>query len=88
MPEPRLAKLVSKTNGRWLLAIALLVFAAALARTGGDDFACGLGEVAVADLGEGVVMRTCLWQKQPGVVVRTGPMELIKNGILILKARH
>ena len=51
------------------------------------EFSCVDGRVAVADLGEGVVMHTCLWEKQPGVVVRTGPMELIKNDVLILKTQ-
>ncbi len=32
-------------------------------------------------------MRTCLWEKTPGNVVRAGPIELIKNGILILKTQ-
>ena len=31
-------------------------------------------------------MLTCMWEKEPDVVVRTGPLELVKNGILILRA--
>lgn len=39
----------------------------------------------MADLGNGVIMHTCMWEKAANVTVRTGPLELIKNGVLILK---
>lgn len=32
-------------------------------------------------------MRTCMWKKDPNVVIRVGPLELIKNGILILRTQ-
>lgn len=50
-----------------------------------DEFRCPLGKEVSASLGQGVSMRTCMWEKEPSVFVRTGPLELIKNGILILK---
>lgn len=50
-------------------------------------FECALGEEVSANLGEGVTMRTCVWEKEPGVLVRNGALELIKNGILILKTQ-
>ncbi len=46
---------------------------------------CPLGHAVMADLGDGVIMRTCMWEKAANVTVRTGPLELVKNGILILK---
>lgn len=52
-----------------------------------DEFHCAVGKAVVAGLGEGVIMRTCLWEKEPDLVVRAGPLELIKNGILILKTQ-
>ena len=49
------------------------------------EFTCTNGKRVSADLGDGVIMRTCLWEKAPDVILRTGPLELIKNGVLILK---
>lgn len=49
------------------------------------EFTCPQGETVLADLGDGVTMRTCLWQKSTNVTVRTGPLELVKNGVLILR---
>jgi len=51
------------------------------------EFQCPIGNAVSASLGDGVTVRTCLWEKQPNLVVRTGPLELIKNGILILKTQ-
>lgn len=51
------------------------------------EFQCAVGNAVTASLGDGVTMRTCLWEKEPNLVVRTGPLELIKNGILILKTQ-
>ena len=48
---------------------------------------CSLGSPVTADLGDGVTMRTCLWEKEPDLVVRAGPIELVKNGVLILKTQ-
>jgi hypothetical protein len=53
--------------------------------SGAAEFSCQQGEMVLADLGEGVIMRTCMWEKAANVTVRTGALELIKNGILILK---
>ena len=49
------------------------------------EFTCAKGKRVSADLGEGVIMHTCIWEKAPDVILRTGPLELIKNGVLILK---
>lgn len=48
---------------------------------------CPLGNAVVADLGDGVVMHTCLWEKAPGELVRAGPLQLVRNGIPILQAQ-
>ncbi len=50
-----------------------------------NGFECKLGEKVVAGLGDGVTMRSCSWEKSPGTFVRTGPLQLIKNGVLILQ---
>ncbi|MCP4335536.1 MAG: hypothetical protein GY785_23035 [Gammaproteobacteria bacterium] len=50
-----------------------------------NGFECKLGEEVVAGLGDGVTMRTCSWEQSPGTFVRTGPLRLVKNGILILQ---
>ena len=67
-----------------LLAILIIaaprLFAAA-------KFQCPVGNEVTAGLGDGVIMRTCLWEKEPQLVVRAGPLELVKNGILILKTQ-
>ena len=49
------------------------------------EFNCTKGKRVSADVGDGVIMHTCLWEKAPDVILRTGPVELIKNGVLILK---
>ena len=32
-------------------------------------------------------LRTCMWQKDQNILVRVGPLELVKNGILILRTQ-
>ena len=49
------------------------------------EFNCPQGEPVLADIGGGVIMRTCRWEKAANVTVRTGPLELVKNGVLILR---
>jgi len=50
-----------------------------------NGFECELGKEIIAGLGDGVTMHTCRWEKTPGTFVRTGPLQLVKNGILILQ---
>ena len=52
-----------------------------------DEFRCPVGKEVTASLGQGVSLRTCMWEREPSVFIRTGPLELIKNGILILKTQ-
>ena len=69
-----------------LLALMLgVVFLAALHRLVAADFECPLGQPFSAGIGDGVTLQTCNWEKTPGNIVRTGPLQLIKNGILILQ---
>jgi hypothetical protein len=51
------------------------------------EFNCRQGRAVLADLGDGIIMRTCMLHKAANVTVRAGPLELIKNGILILKLK-
>lgn len=62
----------------------LLIAAQAPASYG---FHCPRGDPVTANLGGGVIMRTCLWQNEAGVGIRVGPFELIKNGVLIVKTQ-
>ena len=48
---------------------------------------CPFGYPVSADLGDGVIMHTCLWQKAPDETVRAGPLLLVKNGVPILSAQ-
>ena len=68
-------------SGLTLLLISLLT----LQSSGASSFRCDLGDKVVASLGDGVTLHSCSWEKTPGNFVRTGPLQLIKNGILILK---
>ena len=68
------------------LALMLgVVFLAVLHRLVAAEFACPLGEPFSAGLGDGVTLQSCNWEKTPGNFVRTGPLQLVKNGILILQ---
>jgi hypothetical protein len=67
-----------------LLAVLLVVVPFRLCAS---DFECKLGREVVASLGDGVTMRTCRWEKTPGVFVRAGPLQLVKNEILILQLK-
>jgi len=67
------------------VSIVFFLLAVFTGLSGAAEFNCERGEAVVADLGGGVIMRTCIWQKTATVTVRTGALELIKNGILILK---
>ncbi len=63
----------------FLVGISSLLFA--------TEFQCPVGKEVIASLGDGVTMRTCMWEREPNVVIRAGPLELSKNGILILKTQ-
>jgi hypothetical protein len=68
------------------LALMLgVVFLAVLHRLVAAEFECPLGEPFSAGLGDGVTLQSCNWEKTPGNFVRTGPLQLVKNGILILQ---
>lgn len=46
---------------------------------------CGDDEQVTAGLGEGVTLHSCRFERSPGQIVRSGPLELVRNGILILQ---
>ena len=71
--------------GRFVLLAILTIAAPRLFAA--VEFQCPVGNAVTASLGDGVTMRTCLWEKEPNLVVRAGPLELIKNGVLILKTQ-
>lgn len=70
---------------RVTIIFLVVLFTGITKAQGVSDFHCILGEEVLSSLGEGVTMRTCILNKKPGLAIRTGPLELIKNGILILK---
>ena len=74
------SKRLSLTLGTILSAFTVLLYA-------DSALHCPRGNPVTADLGEGVIMRTCIWQNESQQAVRVGPLELIKNGILILKTQ-
>ena len=62
------------------VAVALLVMRAHTS----EAVECSLGQPISASLGDGVTLHSCSWEKTPGVFASTGPLQLVKNGILIL----
>ena len=76
---------VSNSSLPAVLLATFLVVAPKLPAASG--FHCTVGNEVTASLGDGVTMRTCLWEKEPQLVVRAGPLVLVKNGILILKTQ-
>ena len=77
---------------RWRQAVfpgALLTLATLLALHAPQaaEFDCSLGNKISADLGDGVTMHSCSWEKTPGEFMRTGPLHLVRNNILILQLR-
>ncbi len=78
-----LAKRILLSMLAGVLAIGAFVFGAGVAAR----VECPLGDAVAADLGGGVVMHTCLWQKAPDEVLRVGALLLVKNGVPILSAR-
>jgi hypothetical protein len=85
MTDSGLPKSASGVGINATIIIAFFLLAAFTRLSGAAEFNCQRGEAVVADLGDGVTMRTCMWQKAVNVTVRTGALELIKNGVLILK---
>jgi hypothetical protein len=75
---------------KWkLISIVSLVLAtsvlAVIHQLYANNFECVIGNKVTANLGDGVRLQACSWEKDTGTFVRTGPLHLIKNGILILK---
>ena len=90
IPEPKnctrsnLAAAVKKPMPILALALGVgLVFMLPLQST--RAFECELGEPVAASLGDGVTLHACSWEKNPGSYVRVGPLQLVRNGVLILE---
>ena len=82
--------MAAESHRRWkLVRVTSLVLAASLLvvihQLYANNFECVLGNKVTTDLGDGVRLQSCSWEKTTGTFVRTGPLHLIKNGILILK---
>ena len=86
-PDKRLQPGVGVRVKPSTLFLALLFLPGFSVPAVGSEFSCTRGELAIVNVGEGVTMRTCAWEKSPGNMVRVGPVELIKNGVLILQAQ-
>jgi len=79
-----LAAAMKKPMLIFVLALGVgLVFMLPLQST--KAFECELGKPVAASLGDGVTLHTCSWEKNPGSFVRVGPLQLVRNGILILE---
>ena len=76
-----------KIHTRITIIILIALLAGVPYLISASEFQCVQGEEVTASLGEGVKMRTCVREKEPGVFLRSGALELIKNGILILKTQ-
>ena len=46
---------------------------------------CELGQAISVGIGDGVILYSCSWERTPGDFVRIGPLEMRRNGILILQ---
>lgn len=68
-----------------LLSMGFFLSGGLAGATDGAEIHCARGEAVNADLGDGVVMRSCLWRNAANITVRVGPLVLIKNDVLILK---
>ena len=82
--------MAADSHPRWKrILIASLVLAASLLtifhQLYANNFECVVGNKVTTDLGDGVRLQTCSWEKTTRTFVRIGPLHLIKNGILILQ---
>ena len=73
--------------GRISLLVFIVMMFALPQLVESTEFECPLGEAVVAGLGDGVEMRSCFWEKSPGVRVRIGAFELHREDILILQTQ-
>jgi hypothetical protein len=83
--DTRLPKPHYRARSRSVKTILLFLLTGLAIPSGAAELICPQGVAVLADLGEGVIMRTCMWEKSANVTVRAGPLELVKNGVLILR---
>ena len=72
---------------RLIQIIFLLLLSVLFKPVDASQFSCPKGDPVTADLGDNVVMRTCMWKKDTKATIRVGPLELVKNGIVILRTQ-
>ena len=75
---------LARKRVRLLLLLSVAAVLLAMRVHTSEAVECSLGEPVSASLGEGVTLHSCSWEKAPGVFARTGPLQLVRNGILIL----
>lgn len=76
-----------RSMGRICLLIFIIMLFALPQLVDSTEFECPLGEAVVASIGDGVELRSCFWEKSPGVRVRTGALELHRKDLLILRTQ-
>ncbi len=85
MPDAR--RTVCSRRIRFAALLSICLVRAAVAGDAAVAVECQADRAVSADLGDGVVMHTCLRQKSATEHVRAGPLLLVKNGIPILRAQ-
>ena len=87
MADNRLPKPGSRVRIRSKQTLLLFLLTGLAVPSSAAELICPQGGAVLADLGEGIIMRTCMWEKSATVTVRAGPLELVKNGVLILRLK-
>jgi len=68
-----------------LLLLAAVMLLMSLQPRSAQAVECSLGEATSFTIGDGVILHSCSWEKTPGVFLRTGPLEMVRDGVLILR---
>jgi hypothetical protein len=68
-----------------LLLLAAVMLMMSLQPRPAQAVECALGEATSLSIGDGVILHSCSWEQTPGVFLRTGPMEMVRHGVLILR---
>ena len=74
-----------KHSSKFLLLLGGVAVVALLPPWAVRAVECELGQAVSVAIGDGVTLHSCSWERTPGEFVRTGPMEMTRNDILILK---
>ena len=82
-----LAGLFKALNDKIRIILCLTILCVVGLLSASSGFHCPQGDPVTANLGEGVIMRSCMWQNDTQQLIRVGPFELVKHGILIVKTQ-